>query len=156
MGTHGRLSIASLYYYITPAFILLDYAGGINVRTAVLDGMPLYKNLYYGFCILCGVVIYFLPWLSAAVALFESIIMILMTILGIFLPYVQYIKAADDILSTDLKMMGAFDVPHVTNLLLALAIATISFRASIHALEDGSRIGAPGSRSGGPPSFFQD
>jgi len=55
MGTRGRYSIPSLYYYITPLFVLLDYGWGISVRVAVLDSMPLYKNLYYGFCILCGV-----------------------------------------------------------------------------------------------------
>lgn len=149
METRGRFSISSLYYYITPAFILLDYVWGINVRTAVLDGMPFYKNLYYGFCILCGVVIYVWPWLSAAVAMFESIIIIVMTILGLFLPYVQYLKAADDILNTDLPMTGSFDVPHITNILLAMAIAALSFHMSIKKLEAGPE-------SDGPPSLFED
>ena len=54
-----RYSIPRLYYLVTPAFILLDYFGGINVRVAVLDDMPVYKNLYYGFCVLCGVAVYF-------------------------------------------------------------------------------------------------
>ncbi len=156
METRGRFSISSLYYYITPAFILLDYFGGINVRVAVLDGMPLYKNLYYGFCILCGVVVYILPWLSAAVALFESIIIIIMTVLGFFLPYVRLVSSTDDILNTDLRAFGEFGVPNATNFLMAAAIAVISFRASIHALEEGSRIDGPGSRPGGPPSLFQD
>ena len=70
MGLRGRISIASLYYYATPVFILLDYFGGVNVRVAVLDAMPLYKNLYYGFCILCGVGVYALPRLTPVVALF--------------------------------------------------------------------------------------
>jgi len=156
METRGRFSISSLYYYITPAFILLDYFGGINVRVAVLDGMPLYKNLYYGFCILCGVVVYFLPWLSAAVALFESIIIIFMTVLGFFLPYVRYLKAADDILNTDLRAFGEFGAANAMNIVMALAIAIISFRSSIQALEEGSRIDSPGSHSAGPPSFFKD
>jgi len=155
MDTRGRFSISSLYYYITPAFILLDYVGGINVRVAVLDGMPLYKNLYYGFCILCGAVVYLLPWLSAAVALFESIIIIIMTVLGFFLPYVRFLNSADDILNTDLRAFGEFGAANATNFIIAMAIGVISFRASIRALEDGSRIDAPGSRSG-PPSFFQD
>jgi len=155
MDKHGRFSISSLYYYMTPAFILLDYLWGINVRVAVLDGMPLYKNLYYGFCILCGVVVCILPWLSAAVALFESIIMIMMTVVGFFLPYVRLLNSGDDILNTDLRAFGEFGVPNVTNFLMALAIAIVSFRASIRALEHGSRIDAAGSHSG-PPSFFKD
>jgi len=156
MDIHSRLSISSLYYYVTPAFILLDYVWGVNVRVAVLDGMPLYKNLYYGFCILCGGVVYILPWLSAAVALFESIIMIVMTVLGFFLPYMRLLNSGGDILNTDLRVFGEFGVPNATNFIMALAIAAISFRASIHALEEGSRIDGPGSRSAGPPSFFQD
>jgi len=49
MTIRGRYSVPSVYYCITPLFILLDYAGGLSIRVAVLDSMPLYKNLYYGF-----------------------------------------------------------------------------------------------------------
>ncbi len=61
-------TIPRSYYLLTPAFILLDYAVGVNVRAAALDAMPLYKNLYYGFCILCGVVVFVWPLASAVVA----------------------------------------------------------------------------------------
>ena len=74
MGTDFRNSAARLYFYITPLFILLDYVLGVNVRVSALDSWPVYKNLYYGFCILCGVCMYFVPRYSAIVTLFESII----------------------------------------------------------------------------------
>jgi len=31
MAIRGRYSIASLYYYATPVFILLDYFGGVSI-----------------------------------------------------------------------------------------------------------------------------
>ncbi len=54
-------TIPRIYYYLTPAFISLDYFGVANIRVAVLDSMPVYKNLYYGFCVACGIVVFFLP-----------------------------------------------------------------------------------------------
>jgi len=89
MNDSTRYSIPRLYYFVTPAFILLDYVWGINVRVAVLDEMPLYKNLYYGLCILCGVIVFVRPRLSALVALAESSVILLLTLVGVFWPYVQ-------------------------------------------------------------------
>jgi hypothetical protein len=131
-----RYSIPRLYYLVTPAFILLDYFGGINVRVAVLDGMPLYKNLYYGFCILCGVAVYFLPEYSVVVALFESPVNLPITILGFFLPYIERIKQLDDILNTDWSPGPNFSTQYVTNLLLAAGISVFAFRHANNALSN--------------------
>jgi hypothetical protein len=131
-----RHSIPRLYYLVTPALILLDYFGGINVRVAVLDGMPVYKNLYYGFCVLCGVAVYFLPEYSAVVALFESPVNLLITILGIFLPYFERLKQFDDILSTNWSPVPDFNTQYVTNLLLAAGISVFAFLHANKALSD--------------------
>ena len=88
MKKHKRHFIPKWYYYATPLFILLDYLLGINVRVSALDAMPIYKNAYYGFCIICALCIYIFPRYSPIVALFESAINILMMILLLFLPYV--------------------------------------------------------------------
>jgi len=125
-----------LYYLITPVFILLDYCGGINVRVAVLDDMPVYKNLYYGFCVLCGVVVYLLPQWSAVVALFESPVNLVITILGVILPYVERIKQSDDILTTGWKPTLGLSTEYVTNLLLAAGIATFAFLQANKTLSD--------------------
>ena len=135
MHTRGRHSIPSVYYYITPLFILLDYLGGINVRVAVLDSFPLYKSLYYGFCVLCGVGMYALPRCTPIVALFESTINILMIVLAVIVPYFQFIEEADDVLNADLHIAGAFDIPHIVNLILAGGIAIIAFHGSLRSLE---------------------
>jgi len=134
MGLRGRISIASLYYYATPVFILLDYFGGVNVRVAVLDAMPLYKNLYYGFCILCGVGVYALPRLTPVVALFERSINFLMTVLAVFLPYIRFITQTDDVLTAPLPTVAGIDAPHIANILLAGGIAVLGFHGSLRAM----------------------
>lgn len=134
MSFESRQAIPILYYYITPLFILLDYLGGINIRAAVLDSMPMYKNLYYGFCIFCAAGIYFRPRFSAVVALFESTIMVLMTVLSVFLPYVRYLMQADDVLSGNWDIVNAFSIPRIVNLILAGTIAIFAFHGSIREL----------------------
>ena len=61
MSIGYRNSIARLYFYITPVFILLDYFLGVNVRASALEGMPMYKNLYYGFCIFAVLLCLYFP-----------------------------------------------------------------------------------------------
>jgi len=134
MSGSARYSIPRLYYLVTPAFIVLDYSAGVSVRVAVLDGLPLYKSLYYGFCVVCGVLVYLLPTSSAVVALVESSINILLTILSVFLPYVHTVMLYDDALTQQWNPMAIFDASYVINLLLAGGIAVIAFKESSEAL----------------------
>ena len=127
-------TIPKFYYYVTPLFILLDYFGGLSVRAAVFDSMPMYKNLYYGFCIFCAVIIYFRPQFTAVVTLFESIIIVLITVFSVFLPYVRFIMQADDVLNENWDIMNAFSIPRIVNLMLAGTMAIIAFYGSIDAL----------------------
>jgi len=133
-----RISISQLvpklYYAITPLFILLDYIWNINVRVMVLDSQPLYKGLYYGFCILCGVIVYLIPRFSAVVALAESAVIFTMTILGIFISYVQAILQMDDVLSAELETVSIVGPPHLVNLVLAGGMAVLTFKMSLHEL----------------------
>jgi hypothetical protein len=130
----GRFSIPSLYYYLTPLFILLDYGWGISVRVTVLNSMPFYKDLYYGFCILCGVIAYALPRFAPVVALFESTINFVMTVVGVFLPYYRFIAQTKDFLTAKLPTVAGFDTPHVINILLAGGIAILGFHGSLREL----------------------
>jgi hypothetical protein len=136
MDERVQYSVSRLYYLVTPAFILLDYFGGISVRVAVLDGMPVYKSLYYGFCALCGVAVYFLPEYAALVALFESPVNLLITILGIVLPYFERLKQFDDILNTNWTPVPDFNTQYITNLLLAAGISSFAFLHANKALSD--------------------
>ncbi len=147
MSIGFKNSVARWYFYITPLFILLDYFGGLNVRVSALEAMPLYKNLYYGFCILCGVCMYIVPRYSAVVALFESSINFMMIVLGIFLPYVQYILYVDDILNADFKAMEASrNAQSIVNLFIVGFCVILTFRKSIETIEEGFGFFRPTSK----------
>lgn len=145
MKIESRYVIPKFYYYITPLFILLDYIGGLSVRAAVLDSLPMYKNLYYGFCIFCGISMHFRPQFSAVVALFESTIIVLMTVLSVFLPYVQLIMEADDVLNKNWDIASAFSIPRIVNLILAGSMAVFAFHGSLRTL--GISEGRPRSKT---------
>ena len=135
MRIYKRHFIPRWYYYATPLFILLDYLAGINVRVAALDSMPLYKNAYYGFCILCALCIYIFPKYSSIVALLESGINFVMMILLLFLPYAILISNTEDVLSQDWSLPQMFTAQRIVNLTLAGFVAVFAFRASIHRVE---------------------
>ena len=127
MKTNIGNLIPKLYYTITPAFILLDYIWGINVRVAALDNAPLYKGLYYGFCILCGVIIYLVPRSSSFVALIESTIIIMLTVMGFLSSYVQILSQAFDAMNADFETINILRPQYIINLFLAGGIACITF-----------------------------
>lgn len=140
MDIDFRNSVARWYFYITPLFILLDYFLGLNVRVSALDSAPGYKNLYYGFCILCGVCMFIIPRYSAVVALFESSINFMMIVLGIFLPYVHNVLNVlyvDDILNADFKAMEeAIKVEPIANLVIVGSCVILTFRKSIDTIAE--------------------
>lgn len=126
--------ITSLYYYITPLFIAFDYLFGINIRVTVLDSVPQYKFMYYGFCIFCGIGMYILPRCTPVVALFESTLNILLVVLAVFLPYIRMVTEYDNILDAQWQPANVFTLPHITNLFLAGTIAALAFHGSLHEL----------------------
>lgn len=147
MSREYRSYIARWYFYITPVFILLDYFLGVNVRVSALEGMPMYKNLYYGFCILCGIIMFIFPRLSAVVALFESIINFTMIMLALFLPYVNNILFVDDILDADFKTMGGtLNILPIVNLLIVGSCAVFTFHKSLETIKEALGLSGPNSK----------
>jgi hypothetical protein len=118
---------------MTPAFIVLDYVGGINVRIAALDTMPSHKNFYYGFCIVCGLLAFFQPRVSMIVAIFESSIIILITLRSLLMPVLAVIGGASDI-SGDWSLIEAFDLELAINLVIAGTIGVVALRTNVKAL----------------------
>ncbi|MBN1806987.1 MAG: hypothetical protein JW837_17195 [Sedimentisphaerales bacterium] len=122
------------YFYITPLFMVLDYFWGYNFRISALDTEPAYKYLYYGFCILCGVLMYIFPTYSAIAALFESSINAMLLILNIYLPYVRTLTGLmDDVLEADFNaLQESLTIDPVINLFIAVCCIVLTFRTSIY------------------------
>jgi len=131
----ARHVVPRFYYYITPLFILLDYFFGINVRAAVLDTMPLYKNLYYGFCIMCGVGVFIFPRLTPVVTLFDSTTSILAIVLTVYMPYIRFVTQSDDILNADMPIVVGISAPCTINLILVGIMAIIGFHGCLNELQ---------------------
>jgi len=133
-----RNSLARWYFYITPLFVLLDYFWGLNIRVAALDTAPIYKNLYYGFCVLCGISMFIIPRYSAVVALFESSINFTMLVLAFFSRYMQTItNLMDDVLSTDFKAVEkSLTAESITNFAIVGFFLILTFRRSIDTIAE--------------------
>ena len=133
MDLDFRNSFARWYFYITPVFILLDYFWGLNIRIAALDAEPSYKNLYYGLCILCGVLMYIIPRVSALIAFIESLINLVMLLLIIILPYMRIITTlTEDALGADFKaLQESFSVDSIINIFIVVLCITITLRTSV-------------------------
>lgn len=70
------------YYLATGLFLLLDYLAGINVRVAFLAPWPLWRALYYLFCLGCLGLIIWRPGLTLLVSTIESVLTLSALILG--------------------------------------------------------------------------
>ena len=128
-----RYSIPTWYYLVTPAFIVLDYAVDFNIRIAPLDATPRFKILYYGFCVVFGLVGFFRPWVSMVVAIFESSIIILLSLRSLLLPMMQVLIGASD-LRGDWSLVEAFDLKMALNVVIAGTIGILAFRSNYKAL----------------------
>ena len=133
MRQNDRHFIPKWYYYATPLFILLDYLLGFNIRVSALDALPLHKNVYYGFCIICALCIYIFPKYSPIVALIESAINSLMIIFLLFLPYARLISQ-ENILGEGWQAVDSFSAQRISNLVLAGAVAVFALTACINKL----------------------
>jgi hypothetical protein len=91
--TPRRLALAGVYL-ATPAFLLLDWAADLNLRTAFLEDRPGWKWAYYGLLTALGVAMGLLPHLARPLATVEAGINALLTSLGVILPYVEMANAA--------------------------------------------------------------
>lgn len=133
MGKLKGHSIPTWYYLLTPAFIVMDYAVGVNVRVAALDVTPRFKILYYGICVVCGLAAFFRPRVSMVVAIFESSIIILLSLRSLLLPMMQVLIGASD-LRGDWSLVEAFDLKMALNVVIAGTIGILAFRSNYKAL----------------------
>ena len=62
------------YYAGTILFVLLDYWLDFNIRLTFLDQWPGWRALYYGFCVVCFLLIWRHPAWSNLIAAGESLV----------------------------------------------------------------------------------
>ncbi|MFK7955183.1 MAG: hypothetical protein AB8B96_03735 [Lysobacterales bacterium] len=77
------------YYWITPLFILLDIAGGWNLRIAALAD-PAHRTAYYLFLLACAGAMWKLPRFTPFIAVVESGVNFFLLIGSVMLPILGY------------------------------------------------------------------
>ena len=76
------------YYFGTPLFLLADTLLGLNLRISGLQ-TPAYRFAYYGFCMLCALLLWYRPRLSPLVGIGESSLNLAILMLGVMLPILR-------------------------------------------------------------------
>ena len=74
--------VLTIYYAATIGFLLLDYGFGINVRLAFLESRPDLRAAYYGFCLVCLLLISWRPAWTILVGTFETLVTLIALILS--------------------------------------------------------------------------
>ena len=77
-----------VYYYCTPLFLLADSLLGLDFRVSGLHA-PGYRLAYYGFCMLCALLLWYRPRLSALVSMGESSVNLAILMVGVMLPVMR-------------------------------------------------------------------
>ena len=119
-------NLVAIYYWLTPAFWALDVFFGANLRTAAFEGSPVWKAIYYLFCLGCGAAMWLKPSWTRIVGLAESSVNILALILGFFVPYFRLI----DQLAAGTSAVDArpFTVEKAVSLLLSGVVCALAFQ----------------------------
>ena len=119
-------NLVAIYYWLTPAFWVLDVFFGANLRTAALEGHSGWKATYYLFCLGCGVALWLRPAWTRLVGITEASLNILVLILGVMVPYFQLIDrlaASEAVIDP-----SPFTIEKALSLVLSGAIGAIAFR----------------------------
>jgi hypothetical protein len=121
----AALRWVAIYYWLTPAFWLIDHWFGANLRTAAFDGHPGWKTLYYLFCMSCGILLWVKPSWTRAVGVTESSLNLLVLLLGFVLPYLRLLDRLAG--GADAVDASAFTVERAMSFLLSGLICAFSF-----------------------------
>jgi hypothetical protein len=134
MITAGKRSAAAntlvIYYAATALFIVLDFAGGFNVRLSFLEPYPEARIAYYAICFFCLALMIWRPAWTELIGAFESLVTLVALILSM---------GMRALLVTDEMLEGNVDrvtVPEIINFILAGGIAYIAWARGIRRLQE--------------------
>ena len=111
------------YYLATPLFLLLDLVWHAPLRVAFIQSAGL-RFAYYGFCFLCGLMMWRKPAIAAPLGMLECVINLLLIMLSILLP----IWGAADALAAG-GGLPEFGLARLFNVMLSGAMLVASFHA---------------------------
>lgn len=125
--------IMRAYYAATVVFLLLDYFGGLNIRVAFLAEAPGLRACYYGFLIVCLILILWRPAWTAIVTAFESLVTLASLIIA---------TGTRAILVTDGMLEGTepyISTAEIVNFLLSGSIAWLAWSRGLTRFHQGLR-----------------
>jgi hypothetical protein len=129
--TLARPAFASLarfwYLGLTPAFALLDYTTGIDLRVSLLDGHRLLHGAYYVVSFLCGIGAYVRPEAARAIAVGESSANIAILVIGVFTAYFAVLESA----AGPGAVVNPFTPEAVANLVISALWAYVAYARSL-------------------------
>ncbi len=114
-----------VYYWLTPAFWLVDEFLGANFRTAALEGHTFWKAAYYVFCIGIAFAASVFPDWMARLGLLEARINIALLVIGLFVPLYRFIY---DDTGGEMPTEPPITMAKMANFVLAAAIWGIALR----------------------------
>ena len=115
------------YYLVTPAFLVLEWLTGLQIRVPAFLQEPVHRNTYYGICFAFGILFFLLPRLAGAVALLESSVNIVL-VFAIFGKGIADVltKAAEDPIEF-VPTAETFSGDVVAGMLLAMVVWVFAF-----------------------------
>ncbi len=84
------------FYLTTPIFLLVDELFGWNIRIASLENYPVWKIIYYLFCMCVAGLMWKWKSLEPILGIIEGGINMLLLTLSVMLPYYRAIEAIAD------------------------------------------------------------
>jgi len=124
----SQKSILLSYYGSTILFLLLDLVFHFSVRVTFLDISTGFRMLYYGFCMLCFLVMVWKPALTALIGAVESVLTLsaLIIVMGL-----RVMVPADPTLETG---AGVVTAREIINFVLAGGIAYVAWGSNMQEL----------------------
>jgi hypothetical protein len=129
-------SVMIVYYYgATVIFLLLDYLLGINVRLAFLAEAPVWRAIYYAFCLICLVLMMrrpgWAPWIGTLESLISLCALIISTALRILI-------VSDDMIEHG---RGFVSISEIVNFLIASMVMYWAYSRGLKSIATSERGG---------------
>jgi hypothetical protein len=124
----SQKTILLTYYGGTILFLLLDLVFHYSIRVTFLDFATEFRMLYYGFCMLCFLVMVWKPGLTVLLGAIESLLALsaLILVMGM-----RVMVPTDQMLETG---AGAVTLREIINFIIAGGIAYVAWGSSMQQL----------------------